>query len=286
MDEEKNIGSECRDEISEKKNENVVTSSLVNDDEKTEEKNENENQINANESPKCMNTNQCKKTNQPQQQQQQQQNKKNYNRRRKRSYRTRKNSGNFKFNPKGKKRDIQAIRDQARQRHQLFFTDSQRLVPYNTNSFLMEDHFNYQPYNHHDSFSSSDCGMSGSIDEDEFLQKEFNMDYENLRSEQLNEMSKEQLIQEFLKLENQTEAKENEILALNNKIKELSRRLMQKNGGGNNESEDSESDSSTSSSSSSSSSCSSASDCGIMEHDANNDEYSSTVINELQPVKC
>jgi hypothetical protein len=230
MEEEKNIGSECRDETkSEEKNEIAVTSSSssVEHERGAEERNENENQINANESPKCMNTNQCKKTNQPQpqQQQQQQQSKKNNNRRRKRSYRTRKNSGNFKFNPKGKKRDIQATRDQARQRHQLFFTDSQRLVPYNTNEFLMEDHypkispnFNYQPYNH-DSFSSSDCGMSGSIDEDEFLTKEFRMDYENLRSEQLNEMSKEQLIQEFLKLENTTEAKENEILALNNKIK-------------------------------------------------------------------
>lgn len=151
------------------------------------------------------------------------------NRRRKRSNRSRKNSrsgNNFKFN---KSRDVLFNRDQVR-RHQLFFSDSQRLVPYNTNEFLMEDHyprispnFNYNPSNSHDSFSSSDCGMSGSIDEDEFLTKEFRMDYENLRSEQLHDMPKDQLIQEFLKLENQTEqsikAKENEILALNNKIK-------------------------------------------------------------------
>lgn len=159
-------------------------------------------------------------------------NKKLNNRRRKRSYRSRKNSrsgNNFKFNAKLKNRDVLFNRDQVR-RHQLFFSDSQRLVPYNTNEFLMEDHypkispnFNYNPSNSHDSFSSSDCGMSGSIDEDEFLTKEFRMDYENLRSEQLHEMPKDQLIQEFLKLENQTElsikAKENEILALNNKIK-------------------------------------------------------------------
>lgn len=157
-------------------------------------------------------------------------NKKLNNRRRKRSFRSRKNSrsgNNFKFNPKLKNRDV--LFDQAR-RHQLFFSDSQRLVPYNTNEFLMDDHypklspnFNYNPSNSHDSFSSSDCGMSGSIDEDEFLTKEFRMDYENLRSEQLHDMTKEQLIQEYLKLENQTElsikAKENEILALNNKIK-------------------------------------------------------------------
>lgn len=156
-------------------------------------------------------------------------NKKLNNRRRKRSYRSRKNSrsgNNFKFNPKLKNRDV--MFDQAR-RHQLFFSDSQRLVPYNTNEFLMDDHypkispnFNYNPSTH-DSLSSSDCGMSGSIDEDEFLTKEFRMDYENLRSEQLHEMTKEQLIQEYVKLENQTElsikSKENDIMALNNKIK-------------------------------------------------------------------
>lgn len=155
-------------------------------------------------------------------------NKKLNNRRRKRSFRSRKNSrsGNkFKFNPKNRN----VVYDQVR-RHQLFFSDSQSLVPYNTNEFLMDDHypkispnFNYNPSNSHDSFSSSECGMSGSIDEDEFLTKEFRMDYENLRSEQLHEMTKEQLIQEYLKLENQTEmsikSKENEISALTNKVK-------------------------------------------------------------------
>jgi hypothetical protein len=233
MEEENNISentspkkniNEIKSSEEERNNENIVTSSSSSVNEKSEEKNEN--QINANVSPKCLNANQCKKAN-PQQQQQQQQ-KKNKNRRRKRSYRTRKNSGNFKYNPKGKRREVPTHRDQVL-RHQLFFTDSQRLVPYNTNEFLMEDHypkispnFNYHPYNH-DSFSSSDCGMSGSLDEDEFLTKEFRMDYENLRSERLHEMTKDQLIQEYLKLENQTEmsmkAKENEISALNNKIK-------------------------------------------------------------------
>lgn len=200
-------------------------------------------------------------------------NKKLNNRRRKRSYRSRKNSrsgNNFKFNAKLKNRDDLFNRDQVR-RHQLFFSDSQRLVPYNTNEFLMDDHypkispnFNYNPSNSHDSFSSSDCGMSGSIDEDEFLTKEFRMDYENLRSEQLHEMTKEQLIQEYLKLENQTElsikAKENEISTLNNKIKELTRRFKHGkqllNGtegfSSQNDSSSSESDSSSDSSSSSS----------------------------------
>lgn len=245
-------------------------------------------------------------------------NKKFNNRRRKRSFRVRKNSGNFKFNPKRNKNRANVLYDdQARRRHQIFYADSQRLVPYNTNEFLMEDHypklspnFNYQPYTH-ESFSSSDCGMSGSLDEDEFLTKEFRMDYENLRSEQLHDMSKDQLIEEYLKLENQTEMtmkqKENEILALNNKIKgklmttrvglnlyvkfiypmflhtELTRRLASKNGDASKaESEDSESDSS-SSSSSSSSCCSSASECE-MENNAN-DELAA-VITEPQPVSC
>jgi hypothetical protein len=267
------------------------------------------NQSNANVSPKSnKSANITSNSNQ-----QQNNNKKNNNRRRKRSFRVRKNSGNFKFNPK---RNKNRYDDQARRRHQIFYTDSQRLVPYNTNEFLMEDHypklspnFNYQPYTH-ESFSSSDCGMSGSLDEDEFLTKEFRMDYENLRSEQLHDMSKDQLIEEYVKLENQTEMtmkqKENEILALNNKIKgrfmttriglnlyvkfisplflytELTRRLATKNGDGSKaESEDSESDSS--SSSSSSSSCSSESECE-MENNAN-DEYAA-VITEPQPVSC
>jgi len=209
-------------------------------------------------------------------------NKKLNNRRRKRSYRSRKNSrsgNNFKFM---KNRDVLFNRDQVR-RHQLFFSDSQRLVPYNTNEFLMEDHypkispnFNYNPSNSHDSFSSSDCGMSGSIDEDEFLTKEFRMDYENLRSEQLHDMTKDQLIQEYLKLENQTElsikAKENEILALNNKIKDLTRRLKHKKSkkidGGEEFSSHSDSSSSDSDSSSSDSS-SSSSDSEVENGDVN-----------------
>lgn len=271
------------------------------------------NQINANVSPKSnKSANITSNSNQPHNNNN---NKKNNNRRRKRSFRVRKNSGNFKFNPKRNKNRA-SYDDQARRRHQIFYTDSQRLVPYNTNEFLMEDHypklspnFNYQPYTH-ESFSSSDCGMSGSLDEDEFLTKEFRMDYENLRSEQLHDMSKDQLIEEYLKLENQTEMtmkqKENEILALNNKIKgklmtarigfnlyvkftfplflhtELTRRLAAKNGDGSKaESEDSESDSS--SSSSSSSSCSSESECE-MENNAN-DDYAA-VITEPQPVSC
>lgn len=208
--EEKNIQEEKSETVTTPSEENDSTTAVV----VVDEVNGNSNQTNGN---KAKNNNFPKNFNVK--------NKKLNNRRRKRSYRSRKNSNNFKFNPKN--RDV--MFDQRR-RHQLFFSDSQRLVPYNTNEFLMDDHypkispnFNYNPSNSHDSFSSSDNGMSGSIDEDEFLTKEFRMDYENLRSEQLHEMTKDQLIQEYLKLENQTElsikSKENEISALNNKIK-------------------------------------------------------------------
>lgn len=66
--------------------------------------------------------------------------------------------------------------------------------------------------------------MSGSgLEDEDFLVKEFVNDYENLRLEQLQNLSKEAVIQEILKLENQMEssmkAKDNEIQALNNKIK-------------------------------------------------------------------
>ena len=224
--EEKNMQETTVPSIEVVRSETVITPPLESApavDEQTQTQNGNLNQVNATKShANAKNNNNNRNFNVK--------NKKLNNRRRKRSFRSRKNSrsgNNYKFNPKLKNRDV--LFDQAR-RHQLFFSDSQRLVPYNTNEFLMDDHypkispnFNYNPSNSHDSFSSSDCGMSGSIDEDEFLTKEFRMDYENLRSEQLHEMSKEQLVQEYLKLENQTEqsikAKENEILALNNKIK-------------------------------------------------------------------
>lgn len=125
-------------------------------------------------------------------------------RRRKRSYRKNSRIGN-----KFKNRDV--IQNQQRrqllgsqdQRRQLFFSDNQPgLVPYNTNSFLMAEHypktspnfnFNHRSAASHDSSSRS---MSGSgLDEDEFLTKEFRLDYENLRLEQLQSLSKEAVIQ-------------------------------------------------------------------------------------------
>lgn len=151
--------------------------------------------------------------------------KSNTNRRRKRSYR--KNSGN-KFN---KNRDVL----QYQQSLKRLFRDQDNqpgLVPYNTNSFLMQEHYpktspnfitspNYNRSFHAASHDSSSRSMSGS--DDDFLTKEFRLDYENLRLEQLQSLSKEAVIQEILKLENSMEmmmkAKENEIQALNNKIK-------------------------------------------------------------------
>lgn len=157
-------------------------------------------------------------------------NKKSSNkRRRKRSYRKNARIGN-KFN---KNRDVLLYQQRA-QRRQLFFSDmTPGLVPYNTNSFLMAEHypktspkFNYnRSLNVRDSHDSSSRSMSGSgMEEDEdFLSKEFRLDYENLRLEQLQGLSKEAVIQEILKLENQMESslreKEVEIQTLNNKIR-------------------------------------------------------------------
>lgn len=152
-------------------------------------------------------------------------NKKSNKRRRKRSYRKNTRIGN-KFN---KNRDVLLYQQRA-QRRQLFHSDG--LVPYNTNSFLMAEHypktspnFNYNRSFHANSHDSSSRSMSGSgLEEDEdFLTKEFRLDYENLRLEQLQNLSKEAVIQEILKLENQMETsmreKELEIQTLNNKIK-------------------------------------------------------------------
>lgn len=79
---------------------------------------------------------------------------------------------------------------------------SSRLVPYNTNQFLMEEHMPE---------INTDCGGryrdssfsfdSDNNDKEEYLSKEFCSLYENTRSDRLYEMSKTQLIQEYLQLE-------------------------------------------------------------------------------------
>lgn len=99
-------------------------------------------------------------------------------------------------------------------------------APYNSNQFLMEDHGNLQelddklnksdgagsslnhpPRTRDSSFSvDSDADFySSPEDEEEFLTKEFDHAYEDLQSERLQSMSKEELIVEYLQLENKVE---------------------------------------------------------------------------------
>ncbi|XP_017047227.1 protein HEXIM1 [Drosophila ficusphila] len=71
------------------------------------------------------------------------------------------------------------------------------LVPYNTNRFLMEEHMSEVPKD------DSDDNCFGSQTEDQvlFLSKEFSNVYERARLERLETMSKQELIQECLQIE-------------------------------------------------------------------------------------
>lgn len=97
-------------------------------------------------------------------------------------------------------------------RKQLVMAVGQPIVPYNTNKFLMEDHMpevtagKLTPTGRtrESSFSvDSEENYFYSLpeDEEEFLTKEFSSVYEDARSERLDNMSKPQLIQEYLQLE-------------------------------------------------------------------------------------
>lgn len=89
-------------------------------------------------------------------------------------------------------------------------SDCPSLVPYNTNRFLMEEHMpefqaiQLTPSRTRDSsFSADSEDYFNSLpeDEEEFLTKEFSSCYEDARTERMNEMSKTQLIDEYLQLE-------------------------------------------------------------------------------------
>lgn len=76
------------------------------------------------------------------------------------------------------------------------------LVPYNTNKFLMEEHmpeFEAAGGRYRDSSFSIDSDEN--FDEEAFLSKEFSSVYETARTERLEEMNKQQLIQEYLQME-------------------------------------------------------------------------------------
>ncbi|KAM8704914.1 hypothetical protein ACLKA7_009382 [Drosophila subpalustris] len=71
------------------------------------------------------------------------------------------------------------------------------LVPYNTNRFLMEEHMSELPKDDFD----DNCFGSQTEDQELFLSKEFSNVYERARVERLETMSKQELIQECLQIE-------------------------------------------------------------------------------------
>ena len=126
------------------------------------------------------------------------------------------------------RRDDNRTRRAYKERAQIF-AHGQPVAPYNTNQFLMDDHNDVQnldvqlsavaknperirsnavyqrPSRVRDSSlsvdSDEDFFYSSPEDEEEFLTKEFSNTYEDLHAERLHQMSKNQLIQEYLQLE-------------------------------------------------------------------------------------
>ena len=100
------------------------------------------------------------------------------------------------------------------------------LAPYNTSQFLMAEHDTQEPDLHvhktarlSSSADDSDEVDSASISEEErdieerenFLQKDFAETYERIHSETLHRMNKEELINEYIELENKVENLEREL---------------------------------------------------------------------------
>uniref|UniRef100_A0A131YRB7 Protein HEXIM1/2 n=1 Tax=Rhipicephalus appendiculatus TaxID=34631 RepID=A0A131YRB7_RHIAP len=107
---------------------------------------------------------------------------------------------------------------------QRMFAHGQPVAPYNTTQFLMEDHCvqepDYESMNGHhrhrensinDSVDSSDEFYSSPEDEEDFLQKQFSEAYEDVHAERLNSMSKAELVQEYLQLEERVEELEHKL---------------------------------------------------------------------------
>lgn len=168
-------------------------------------------------------------------------------------------------------------------------------APHNDNQFLLEDHGGLEELDERlknidqaststvtrtrdSSFSVDSDGdfYSSPDDEDEFLMQDFNDQYQSVQTEQLQTMSKQELIEEYLSLDNRSTQRYRD---LEDKIKRLEKDLekhkfekevlqkenellkskVQETQNGNSDSEDSETDSSDSCSSSSSSSSDSGS---------------------------
>ncbi|XP_022251441.1 protein HEXIM-like [Limulus polyphemus] len=96
------------------------------------------------------------------------------------------------------------------------FAHGQALAPYNTTQFLMDDHNVQEPdYEHINNGhrhiqkenvgDSSDEFYSSPEDEEDFLQQQFCEAYEDVHAERLNSMSKNDLVQEYIQLEDKVE---------------------------------------------------------------------------------
>lgn len=88
------------------------------------------------------------------------------------------------------------------------------LAPYNTTQFLIEDHNVQEPdytaiakgFRHREAHvGSSEEFYSSPEDEEEFLQKEFVQTYEDLHKERLDNMTKSELVEEFISMEDKVE---------------------------------------------------------------------------------
>lgn len=108
-------------------------------------------------------------------------------------------------------------------------------APYNTTQFLMEDHnvrspdfaeinkmiitnhkdhsanHGEQSFESHDGPSDSDEFYSSPDDEQDFLQRQFSEVYDNIHAERIGAMSKTELVQEYLLLEQRVEELENKL---------------------------------------------------------------------------
>ncbi|EEC12396.1 protein HEXIM1, putative [Ixodes scapularis] len=113
----------------------------------------------------------------------------------------------------------------ANRLRQQMFAHGQPVAPYNTTQFLMEDHCVQEPdfesrNGHHrhredsvNSVDSSDEFYSSPEDEDDFLQKQFSEAYDDVHAERLSSMSKAELVQEYLLLEDRVEDLEQKLRA-------------------------------------------------------------------------
>ncbi|XP_069490332.1 protein HEXIM1-like [Ambystoma mexicanum] len=108
------------------------------------------------------------------------------------------------------------------------FAKGQPVAPYNTTQFLMEDHDLKEPDlktgdstpkrlagrredTSEDDFNEDGDGMSSDdLDTGEFLQRDFSETYERYHTESLEDMSKQELIKEYLELERCLSTKEEE----------------------------------------------------------------------------